>query len=50
MAADRGRHLKRYGIIAITLRYYFELSHNAFIQLASDNLSSLLLIIIAASL
>jgi hypothetical protein len=26
---SRGRHLKRYSVIAITLRYVFALSHNA---------------------
>jgi hypothetical protein len=26
---SRGRHQKRYSVIAITLRYIFELSHNA---------------------
>ncbi len=29
---DRGRHLKCYRVITITLRYDFALSHNAFLQ------------------
>jgi hypothetical protein len=31
MSAARGRHLKRYSVIAITLRYDFAISHNTFL-------------------
>jgi hypothetical protein len=35
----RGKHLKRYSVILITLRYVFVLSHNALTLLRSINTS-----------